>query len=107
MTKEKEESLSSITIIRDPRIEPFFIGKDTHCYTIYETITPDTRYTENNVAGKEYTKALAHFSTFGNCLKSIARYKVNTKKSYESIQEYLEVYRELDKNISELINIGI
>jgi hypothetical protein len=107
MTKEKEESTSSITIIRDPRIEPFFIGKDTHCYTIYETITPDTRYTENNVVGKEYTKALGHYSTFGNCLKSIARCKVNNKKSYESIKEYLEVFKELEKSIDELINIGI
>jgi hypothetical protein len=105
MTKEKESS--SITIIRDPRIEPFFIGKDAHCYTIYETITPDTRYTENNIAGKEYTKALAHYSSFGNCLKSVASYKVNNKKNYETIKEYLEVYRELEKNINELINIGI
>ena len=43
MTKEKEES--AITTIRDPRIEPYFIGKDSHCYTVYETITPDVRYT--------------------------------------------------------------
>jgi hypothetical protein len=105
MTKEKEES--SNTTIRDPRIEPYFIGKDAHCYTIYETITPDIRYTENNVAGKEYVKALSHFSNFGNCLKEISRYKVNSKKSYESIKEYLETYREMEKNINELINTGI
>ena len=57
MTKEKEES-SSITIIRDPKIEPYFIGKDAYCYTVYQTITPDTKYTENNKPGKDYTKAL-------------------------------------------------
>ncbi len=62
MTKEKEE-LSNNTFIRDVKIEPYFIGKDSHCYTVYETITPDTRYTENNVAGKDYTKALVPKAT--------------------------------------------
>jgi hypothetical protein len=80
MTKEKEE-LSNNTFIRDEKIEPYFIGKDSHCYTVYETITPDTRYTENNVAGKDYTKALGHYSNFGNCLKAIARNKTNDKQT--------------------------
>ena len=50
-----------------------FFGKDSHCYTVYETITPDTRYTEGNVAGKDYTKALGHYSNFGSCLKKILK----------------------------------
>jgi hypothetical protein len=95
MTKEKEE-LSNNTFIRDEKIEPYFIGKDSHCYTVYETITPDTRYTEGNVAGKDYTKALGHYSNFGNCLKAIARNKTNDKQNYSSIIEYLETYRQIE-----------
>ena len=106
MTKEKEE-LSNNTFIRDVKIEPYFIGKDSHCYTVYETITPDTRYTESNVAGKDYTKALGHYSNFGNCLKAIARNKTNDKQNYSSILEYLETYRQMETSINELINTGI
>ena len=95
MTKEKEE-LSNNTFIRDEKIEPYFIGKDSHCYTVYETITPDTRYTENNVAGKDYTKALGHYSNFGSCLKAIARNKTNDKQNYNSIVEYLETYKQIE-----------
>ena len=106
MTKEKEE-LSSITVIRDPKIEPYYIGKDAYCYTVYQTITPDTRYTEDNKPGKEYTKALGHYGNFGSCLKVIARNKTNDKQNYTSITEYLETYRQTEKLINELINTGI
>lgn len=106
MTKEKEES-SSITFIRDPKIEPYFIGKDSYCYTIYQTVVPDTRYTENNKPGKEYVKPLGHYSSFGNCLKTIARNKVNDKKSYESIKEYIEMFQKIQSEINELVNLGI
>ena len=106
MTKEKEE-FSSLTIIRDPKIEPYFIGKDAYCYTVYQTITPDTKYTENNKPGKEYTKALGHFSSFGNCLQSIARNKVNDKKSYQSIREYIDMFNDVQKEINSLISLGI
>ena len=51
MTKEKEES--AITTIRESKNRTLFIGKDSHCYTVYETITPDVRYTEDNKPGKE------------------------------------------------------
>jgi hypothetical protein len=105
MKKAKESSSS--TIIRDPRIEPYFISKDSHCYTIFETITPDTRYTENNKPGQEYIKALGHYSNFGNCLKVIARNKTNDKLSFDSITEYIATYRRVEELINELINIGI
>jgi len=102
MAKEKEE-FSSLTIIRDPKIEPYFVGKDAYCYTIYETITPDVKYTENNKPGKDYTKSLGHYSNFGHCLKVIARLKTDDKQNYDSIQEYLETYSQTENLINELI----
>ena len=106
MTKEKEE-LSNNTFIRDAKIEPYFIGKDAHCYTVYETITPDARYTNENKPGKDYVKPLGHYGNFGNCLKAIARQKTNDKQNYSSIVEYLETYKQMEKTINELINTGI
>jgi hypothetical protein len=105
-TKEKEEA-SSTTFIRDNRIEPYFIGKDTHCYTVYETVTPDTRYTEGNVAGKDYTKPMGHYSNFGQCLKAIARNKTNDKKNYDSIKEYIESFKAIQQELNKLIDLGI
>ena len=105
-TKEKEEA-SSTTFIRDNRIEPYFIGKDTHCYTVYETVTPDIRYTEANKPGKDYVKPLGHYSNFGQCLKAIARNKTNDKKNYSSIADYLETYKQIENTIKELTNTGI
>ena len=102
-----KEEFSSLTIIRDPKIEPYFIGKDSYCYTIYETVTPDTKYTEDNKPGKEYTKSLGHYSNFGNCLKAIARNKTNDKQNYSSIMEYLETYKQIETTINSLINTGI
>ena len=45
-----------MTIIKDPLLEPFYIGKDAHCYTAYEEITPDPKYTDNGKVGEKYTK---------------------------------------------------
>ena len=104
---DKKEEFSSLTIIRDPKIEPYFIGKDSYCYTVYQTITPDTKYTEGNKPGKDYTKALGHYSSFGSCLKSIAKNKVDDNKNYNSIQEYIEMFNQVTKEIEKLTNVGI
>jgi hypothetical protein len=106
MLKEKEE-LSSVTLIKDPKMEPYFIGKDAHCYTIYVSVTPDVKYTTDNKPGKNYTKVIGHYSTFGNCLKGIARNKVNDKKNYDSIKEYIESFKAIQQELNKLIDLGI
>ena len=40
-----------MTIIRDPLLEPYFIGKDAYCYTAYEVITPQKKYLEKGSLG--------------------------------------------------------
>jgi predicted DNA-binding ArsR family transcriptional regulator len=106
MTKEKEPSLlSSTTIIRDPKIEPFFISKDAYCYTIYKTVTPDIRYTEGNKPGKDYLKALGHYSNFGSCLKALAKEKIDDNKSYNSIHDYIDSFKKVEEEIKTLLNI--
>jgi hypothetical protein len=105
MIEIKEPSTSNTTIIRDPKIEPFYISKDAYCYTIFKTITPDIRYTENNQPGKEYSKSLGHYSSFASCLKALAKEKVNDNQSYNSIQEYIERFKKLEISIKELLNV--
>ena len=38
----EKNDLSSVTLIKDPSIEPYFIGRDANSYTIYETVYPGT-----------------------------------------------------------------
>ena len=105
MTEIKEPLTSNTTIIRDPKIEPFFISKDAYCYTIFKTVTPDIRYTENNLPGKDYVKPLGHYSSFASCLKALAKEKVDNNQSYDSIQEYIKTFKNLETSIKELLNV--
>jgi hypothetical protein len=104
MRRKKEES--NITFIRDPKIEPYFIGKDAHGYTVYHSITPDAKNTENNKQGKDYIKPMGHYSNFGNCLKAITQNKTNDKKSFDSIKEYIERFEQIQSDIKDLLNLG-
>ena len=98
---------STITIIKDPLMEPFYVSRDSHCYTVYENITPDSKYTENNKPGKDYSKVVGHYGTFGACLNRIAREQTNLTSEYNSIKEYLTEYNNIETKIKQLTNIGI
>ena len=80
--QEEKQALSSLTLIKDPLIEPYFIGKDASSYTVYETLMPG-----NNKKGrgrqnraKEGIKPLSFHSTFDSCLASIAKHKKKRQK---------------------------
>jgi hypothetical protein len=95
-----------MTTIKDQALEPFYIGKDSHCYTVYEVITPQAKYLEEGSEGKNYEKPLGHYSDFGSALKAIMRAQINrTDKVYESIQEYINEWIGVKDKIDKLINI--
>ena len=92
-----------MTTIKDPLLEPFYIGKDAHCYTTYEEITPDPKYTDNGKSGEKYTKPLGHYSDFGSALRSIMKAKLNMgEKKYNSIKEYITEWNSIQKEIKNL-----
>ena len=92
--------------IRDPKLEPFYIGKDAHCYTVYEVITPQAKYLDEGSEGKNYEKPLGHYSDLGSALKAIMRAQINrTDKVYESIQSYIDEWIGVKEKINELFNI--
>jgi hypothetical protein len=100
----KEKELSNTIIIRDPFLEPFYIQKDTYCYTIMEDATPDQRYTDST---KKIQKTIGYYATLGNCLKRISGLKVNSKTAYNSITEYISEWKEVESKISKLVNLEI
>tara|TARA_R110002012_G_scaffold219888_1_gene391390 strand:+ start:942 stop:1238 length:297 start_codon:yes stop_codon:yes gene_type:complete len=91
--------------ITDPKLHPYFIGKDTHCYTVYEIVTPQQKYLEKGSEGKDYEKPQGHYSTFGAALQKVAKSKLNNEKThYNSIKEYIERWDELIIELKELQN---
>ena len=91
--------------ITDPLLEPDFIGKDTHCYTVYEVVTPQAKYLEKGSEGKDYEKPQGHYSSFGAALQKIAKEKLNSEKDhYSSIKEYVERWEELLIELKKLQN---
>ena len=93
-----------MTIINDPKLKPYYIGKDAHCYTVFEKIIPVPRYTDSGKDGEEYTKSLGHYSSFGQALKSIMKAKVNggVDKTYSSIQEYITEWNRIENELKTL-----
>jgi hypothetical protein len=100
----KEKELSNTIIIRDPFLEPFYIQKDTYCYTVMEDATPDQRYTDSV---KKIQKTIGYYSTLGNCLKRISGLKINNKQEYNSITEYISEWKEIELKIKTLVNLEV
>jgi len=91
--------------ITDPKMNPYYIGKDSHCYTVYEVVTPQAKYLEEGSEGKDYEKPVAHFSNFGKALERVAKEKLNTKgKNYESVKGYIEEWNKIKNELSEILN---
>ena len=98
MNKRKTKS-DSITTISDPLIEPFYISKDQHCYTVFENIS------SSGDSDKQYQKAKGHYSSFGMCLKVIAQLKVEQKENFNNIKDYITEWKQIQQKIKTLIEL--
>jgi len=91
-----------MTTIRDKSLEPYFIGKDTYCYTAYEVITPQKKYLTKGSKGEKYEKPIGHYSDFGSALLAIKKAKLNDKEDYSSIQKYLNEWKKIRKSLKHI-----
>jgi len=93
-------------IIKDPVLKPYYIGRDSHCYTVYEVITPSgDRLRTAESQGEDYEKPVAHYSHFGSALNKIAECQLHSgKENYNSVREYLDRWDELKSKLEILIN---
>ena len=93
-----------MTIINDPLLAPYYIGKDAHCYTAYEVITPDPKYSSNGEgSGQDYTKPIGHYGTFGSALRAIMKAKLNKeRKVYGTIEEYIKHWEDIQESINKV-----
>jgi hypothetical protein len=104
---EEKEALSSMTLIKDPLIEPYFIGKDASSYTVYESLKAgnNTKGRGRKTRTKEGIKPISFHSNFASCLVSIAKLKVDNRPVYNSISEYVAEWRRIKEEINQIVNI--
>jgi hypothetical protein len=100
-------------IIKDPILEPFYIGKDAYNYTVFETV-PATlsgkgrrkkdAVVELDPDGKTYDKPLGYYSTIGSAIGAIAKQKTPKTSSFNSLREYMDELKSINQETQNLIN---
>jgi hypothetical protein len=89
--------------IKDPTLNPFYISKDSYCYTVFETVIPQEKYLTEGSKGSPYEKAHAHYSSLEGAINYIIKTKTeHGGKIFESLKEYIN---ELNKNKNEILNV--
>jgi hypothetical protein len=100
-------------IIKDPILEPYYIGKDKFNYTVFEivpaTLSGKGRRKKDAVVefdpnGKTYEKAIGYHSTLGSAIGAIAKQKTPKNTSFSSIKEYMDELKSINQETQNLIN---
>jgi len=95
---------NSLTLIEDPSMDPFFITKDEHCYTVNRRIKSNANHFRSTGKSKTYSKALTFHSKFEDALKRITEEQLHTKKHYKTLNDFLNHFLTIENNIKNYIN---
>lgn len=99
MLRKPDSIPANDTVIADPSMEPFFISKSTTGgFTVYERVVKG----DNNTP---YIKTICYPATFAYALKTVAEEKLNSRKSYDSIQEYVSAYKTISENMTNSVSL--
>ena len=97
-TTDDTNEYSEVITISDPLIEPFFITKDRYCYTVNLKTKTNPKYTEKGDS-KEIIKSIGHYSSLAHALKVIGKDKVQFKKEYNNINEYIDEFKRVNEEV--------
>ena len=88
---------ASDTIIKDPKMDPFFITRSqTGGYTVFENVLKG----ENNTS---YIKTVSYPSTFGAGLRTIAREKLNEEGKTYDLKSYIERWESVKDSLISIL----
>tara|TARA_R110000744_G_scaffold213757_1_gene332675 strand:+ start:141 stop:467 length:327 start_codon:yes stop_codon:yes gene_type:complete len=88
-----------LTFIEDPNMEPYFITKDDHCWTVQERVMPNANHFRTKGKGKEYHKPQTYHPTLGSALESISKLLLHTKKNYTTVDQIIQEYKKIETKI--------
>jgi hypothetical protein len=94
----------SLTMIEDPSLEPYFITVDDNCYTVNIKVTKDKDHFRSTGKNKTYSKALTFHSSFRQALTRVTQDQLHTKKSYKTLSEFLDHFKNIESNIKNYID---
>lgn len=99
MLRKPDSIPANDTIIEDPSMEPFFISKSsTGGFTVYERVIKG----DNNTP---YIKTICYPANFAYALKTVAEEKLNTRKSYDTIKDYVDTYKSISDKMTNLVSL--
>jgi hypothetical protein len=90
----------TLQTLKDSKLEPFFITVDDYCFTIKETVTPDTTHFKSNGGTKEYERSLFYYPSLDTALVKISELKAGMG-DFNSMDEYLKNYETIKNEIKE------
>ena len=104
-SKDEQSENDNYCTIKDPLMEPYFIQKDRWNYTVIEKSTSTRGFAGKEATGKEKEKVIGYYSTFSNALYKISKLKFyNAKGEFNSIQEYVEAWKEVRTGLKTMLN---
>ena len=97
MLRNPDSIPASDTIIKDPKMDPFFITRSqTGGYTVFENVIKG----ENNTS---YIKTVSYPSNFGNALRVIAKEKLNEEGKTYDLKSYIERWESVKDSLISIL----
>ena len=90
----------SITTIEDPILNPYFITKDDHCYTVNIKVESDKDHFRSKCKSKTYSKSISYHARFDQALRWISDEQLHIKKKLD-LSEFLTQFKNIRNNIKE------
>ena len=95
---------NSLTLIEDPNLDPFFITKDEHCYTVNRKVTSNANHFRSTGKSKTYSKALTFHAKFEDALKRITEEQLHNKEHYTNLNDFLDKFLTIESNIKNYLH---
>ena len=103
-SKDNNAPNSFDCIINDPLMEPFYIKKDSNCYTLIEKSISTRGFAGKEATGKEVEKIIGYYTQFKNALRVVAREKFyRNKGEFETITDYIDAWDEVKTGMELLL----
>ena len=103
-SKDENSSDSSVCIIRDPLMEPFYVKKDSNGYTLIEKVVSTRGFAGREATGKTVEKTVGYYTKFQNVLRVVAKGKFyKTRGEFETITEYIDAWDEVKTGMELLL----
>ena len=90
----------SITTITDPILDPYFITKDDHCYTVNVKVESDKDHFRSKGKSKTYSKSISYHARFDQALRWVSDEQLHIRKKLD-LNEFLTQFKNIRNNIKE------